>query len=241
MHTKDWELPQDLVEQRIWVLGPSSNLCSCAVPGRAGGKPQCARGRFFCLLKMPLQIQRELSACSQISGTRNCLGIFEQTELCLCTPPSHCSSFLQPHLLVLPLPCSSSCAACSAACTAFHPKRKGENSSVLPHGLLRSEALALCEQTLHKLNLNSRRVFTSTLFLFGFNFKCPQSRFFKLGMLHLQAVDGPRFSLEIQAFGAEGWDSVDAPSGFSSFGTVFPCSVPDRHLKEFPFPNFVLY
>lgn len=56
---------------------------------------------------------------------------------------------------------------------------------------------------------------------------------FELGMLHLWAAgSGAWFSQGIQAFGTEGWDG---PSGFSSFGTIFPCSAPDRHLKENPF------
>lgn len=143
------------------VLLQPLQLCC---PWEGWGEGTMCLWEAFCLLKMPLQIQRELSACSQISGTRNCLVIFQQTEICLCTPPSHSNSFLLPHLLMLPLPCGSSRAACSAASTVCHPKRKGENSSGLPRELVRSGVLALCEQTLHKLNFNSRKILPSTFF-----------------------------------------------------------------------------
>lgn len=161
----------------------------------------------FCLLKMPLQIQRESSGCSQISGTRNCLIIFKPTEICLCAPPSHSNSFLQPHLLLLPLPCSSSHAAYSTASTVFHPKRKGETPSVLPHELVRSGVLALCEQTLHKLNFNSRKIFPSSFFGF-FNFKCTQSRLLRWECFIcslLMVPDSPRRSRFLGCSGCSKW------------------------------------
>lgn len=98
----------------------------------------------FCLLKMPLPFQRGLSGCSQISGRRNCLVIFKQTEICLCAPPSHSVCC---------------CSHSPAAPPVLHPRRKGEKVK---------RGFPLCEQTLHKLNFSSRKILPSFFPFFKF-------------------------------------------------------------------------